>query len=82
MVNFWDYSSSTINDTETPHFYNDLFSLLDKFWNWSPELTDKDMAGDTNDNNADDNTTIKDLVDWKNGLAELLALNGYEKYKT
>ncbi|CAI8505898.1 unnamed protein product [Hanseniaspora opuntiae] len=41
----------------------------------------KDMAGDTNDSNADDNTTIKDLVVWKNGLSELLVLNGYEKFK-
>ncbi|KAF0274129.1 hypothetical protein FOG51_01086 [Hanseniaspora uvarum] len=82
IMSFWAYGTHKIDDTETPHFHNDLFSLLDKFWNWNPEVTDKDMTGDGSDNNADDNTSIKDLVDWKNGLSELLALNGYEKYKT
>ncbi|KAL6934995.1 hypothetical protein ACO0R3_000966 [Hanseniaspora guilliermondii] len=81
ITNFWDFGTYNVSNTETPHFYNDLYSLLDKFWNWNPQTTDKDMAGDTNDNNADDNTTIKDLVDWKNGLSELLVLNGYEKFK-
>lgn len=79
--NLWDFGTNHTTNTETPHFYNDLYSLLDKFWNWNPQTTDKDMAGDTNDSNADDNTTIKDLVDWKNGLSELLVLNGYEKFK-
>ncbi|CAI8505754.1 unnamed protein product [Hanseniaspora opuntiae] len=81
LSNLWDFGSNKSTNTETPHFYNDLYSLLDKFWNWNPQTTDKDMAGDTNDSNADDNTTIKDLVDWKNGLSELLVLNGYEKFK-
>lgn len=81
LSNLWHFGTDKSTNTETPHFYNDLYSLLDKFWNWNPQTTDKDMAGDTNDSNADDNTTIKDLVDWKNGLSELLVLNGYEKFK-
>ncbi|XBW35515.1 hypothetical protein QEN19_001088 [Hanseniaspora menglaensis] len=83
----WDYFylSQAQNSIQSCSFKDEFLSILDNFWDWKPEISDKDMAtnGESSKNGgkANDGTTISDLIYWKNGLSRLLTMNGYDKYK-
>lgn len=82
----WDYVSfyHDKDTNSTSSFSSEFFSILDNFWDWQPELTDKDMTNSNANNHSGGSTqetTISDLIYWKNGLARLLTVNGYDRYK-